>query len=290
VTQTPSPPVNTGLPVVSGSAQVGSVLSASTGTWSGSPAPSFAYQWQRCDQSGNGCSPIGSATSSSYTVVQADVGSTLRVTVTATNGSGSASANSSQTAVVAAQGSGVFGTPLLDDFNRAGPDPGANWVALFSGEPKFTISGQQAAGPASAYGGAAWNAATFGPDAEVYATMNSDVGLNLFARVTNPGTTSISGYSVEFHPNLNAVYVYRINKGAYSGVLGGTISATIPRGARVGMRVIGNTISAWVDTGSGWTQLGSRTDTTFTQAGLIGAELYGGTNRTFDNLGGGTTG
>ena len=41
-----APPSNTVLPAITGAAQVGQVLSGSTGTWSGSPT-SFAYQWSR---------------------------------------------------------------------------------------------------------------------------------------------------------------------------------------------------------------------------------------------------
>jgi hypothetical protein len=102
VTSPPSPPVGTGLPVVSGSAQSGQSLSVSNGSWSGSTPMSFAYQWRRCDASGGGCVDIGGATSSSYGVVSGDVGSTLRAVVTASNGGGSGSATSAQTAVVVA--------------------------------------------------------------------------------------------------------------------------------------------------------------------------------------------
>lgn len=42
-----APPSNTALPSVSGSANVGSTLSANSGTWANSPT-SYAYQWQRC--------------------------------------------------------------------------------------------------------------------------------------------------------------------------------------------------------------------------------------------------
>ena len=48
----PSPPANSSLPVVSGVTQVSQTLSASPGTWTGVPAPSLEYQWQRCDGSG----------------------------------------------------------------------------------------------------------------------------------------------------------------------------------------------------------------------------------------------
>src|SRR5262249_10843413 len=66
-------PANTGSPTVSGTAQDGKTLSASTGSWSGSPT-SYAYQWQRCDTTGAACSPLAGATSASYAAQTADVG------------------------------------------------------------------------------------------------------------------------------------------------------------------------------------------------------------------------
>ncbi len=97
----PQAPVNTGLPTVSGTAQQGQTLTASTGSWSNSPS-SYAYQWLRCNTSGASCGSITNATSSSYLVAAADVGFTLRARVTATNSGDSTSADSVQTAVVAA--------------------------------------------------------------------------------------------------------------------------------------------------------------------------------------------
>jgi hypothetical protein len=79
-------PVNTVAPAITGTAQEGQTLTCSTGTWSGSP--SYNYQWKR-----NG-SNIGSATNSTYTLVTADVGQSIKCTVTATNFIGSASADS----------------------------------------------------------------------------------------------------------------------------------------------------------------------------------------------------
>ena len=97
-------PVNQTPPSISGSAQVGSTLTASPGTWSGKSL-SYAYQWARCSSSGASCSAIGGATASTDSLTSADAGSTLRVTVTATNRNGSAVATSAQTAVVASASS-----------------------------------------------------------------------------------------------------------------------------------------------------------------------------------------
>jgi subtilisin family serine protease len=109
----PGAPVNMGLPVASGSAQQGSTLSASTGSWQNAPA-SYAYQWLRCDSTGATCGSIAGATQSTYQLGAADVDSTLRVQVTASNASGSASAVSAQTAVVAAPtSSGTLGTTTV---------------------------------------------------------------------------------------------------------------------------------------------------------------------------------
>ena len=49
ITVIPSPvaPANTVLPVISGSTVVGNVLTTTSGTWTGFPAPTFTYQWQR---------------------------------------------------------------------------------------------------------------------------------------------------------------------------------------------------------------------------------------------------
>lgn len=99
-------PVNQSLPTVSGGAVLGQSLTATSGSWSGSPS-SFAYQWQRCDAGGGSCGTIGGATGSGYTVANADVGKTLRVVVTASNPDGTGQATSNATAVVTASAAPV---------------------------------------------------------------------------------------------------------------------------------------------------------------------------------------
>ena len=98
---TPPAPVDSGLPVISGTPVAGQTLSTTNGTWNGT-TNLFAYQWQDCDAAGNGCSNITGATQSSYALVNSDVGHTLRVVVTATNAGGATSATSDKTAIVAA--------------------------------------------------------------------------------------------------------------------------------------------------------------------------------------------
>ena len=95
-----SPTANSSPPTISGSLVDGQTLTTSPGSWTGSPAPTFSYQWKRCDSSGLNCVNIA-ATSSTYQLAPADVGSTMVVAVTGSNGSGSAGpVSSAATAVV----------------------------------------------------------------------------------------------------------------------------------------------------------------------------------------------
>jgi hypothetical protein len=94
-----APPGNTVLPAVTGMAQQGQTLTAGAGTWTGSGV-TYGYQWQRCDGQGNNCQPISGATSSTYTLGGADVGSTIEVVVAATDVGGPTSATSVPTAGV----------------------------------------------------------------------------------------------------------------------------------------------------------------------------------------------
>ncbi|MGA9286131.1 MAG: hypothetical protein WBV85_11895 [Solirubrobacteraceae bacterium] len=96
----PSPPSNTSLPTIGGTSTEGKTLTATNGGWSGSPT-SYAYQWQDCNSSGEGCASIAGATHSSYKLAAADVGHTVRVAVLATNSGGSMTATSAATGVVA---------------------------------------------------------------------------------------------------------------------------------------------------------------------------------------------
>ena len=100
-----SAPANSAPPSISGTAAVGQTLTASAGSWTGTPPITYAYQWRRCDSSGGNCADIASATASTYALVSADQAATIRVRVTASNSAGSSFADSAQTAVVAAQSS-----------------------------------------------------------------------------------------------------------------------------------------------------------------------------------------
>jgi hypothetical protein len=98
----PSAPIgpNT-VPVIQGTTNAGDTLSIDPGDWTGEPAPTFTYQWFRCDTSGDNCSFSGSAQpANTYTLTLDDVGSTIEVAIIATNDEGHTTLYTFQTDVV----------------------------------------------------------------------------------------------------------------------------------------------------------------------------------------------
>jgi hypothetical protein len=91
-------PAATKAPHISGRARVGRKLSGSHGSWT--YAPSYKYQWLRCNSHGAGCSSIGQATHTTYKLTSRDAGHRLRLRVTATNAAGSTVATSPTSARV----------------------------------------------------------------------------------------------------------------------------------------------------------------------------------------------
>jgi len=112
VAQAGSAPASTAQPNPSGTAQDGQTITVDNGSWNGDQPMTYTYQWQRCTAINPVCTDISGATSQSYKVVTADVGSTLRAKVTATNDLGSTMVTSNLTTVVLAAGVAPLNTAL----------------------------------------------------------------------------------------------------------------------------------------------------------------------------------
>jgi hypothetical protein len=132
-------PTNQTVPTISGTTEVGSTLTANSGSWNGTTPISYSYEWRRCGVGGNSCSSIGGANSSTYKLRSADRGTTLRVRVTAKNSDGSAQVESAQTVVIT--------TPVTPPPPAATGCPtgtGTADVAGISLPARLLIDGQQA--------------------------------------------------------------------------------------------------------------------------------------------------
>ena len=290
-TVSPSAPVDQSLPVVVGSAVVGQTLTVKAGSWSG--APTLGEQWQRCDSSGGNCADIVGATGSSYVLVGADVGSTVRVNETATNTAGSASASTATTAVVSAATLAPT-TGLLDTFNRANGGVGTNWSLIKpTGYAVMNIAGNAAVDSSStAFAWNYWNAASFGPDSEAYVTVSSygasDV-IRIGARVSGAGTSSASGYYVAVSAT-GAWSILRIDNGGSPITLAAGVTQTLAAGDELAIRIVGSVVSALHYThATGWAQLlsydTSHDSTRYTAAGNLALEYK---TSSLDDFGGGT--
>ena len=89
-------PANTAVPAIIGMTALDDILIANVGVWTGTPEPTFTYQWTRDG------ADIEGATAATHDIVAEDQGTNIAVKVTATNAAGSATATSENTAVPAA--------------------------------------------------------------------------------------------------------------------------------------------------------------------------------------------
>ena len=99
------PPRISERPVVVGTPHVGATLTAQGAEWDGRPEAVATWQWMRCDGPGadtRSCRAIDGATTTSYTVGEADLGKRLRALLTVRNEDGWAWALTSSTAPVTA--------------------------------------------------------------------------------------------------------------------------------------------------------------------------------------------
>ena len=90
-------PVNTVAPDTTGDAKVGSVLTTTQGTWTGTAPITYTYQWYQ------GINVISGATANTYTVQAGDLGSVVICRVTATNAYGGANASGPGIRIVSAR-------------------------------------------------------------------------------------------------------------------------------------------------------------------------------------------
>ena len=192
----PPPPGNTVPPhVIASSHDVGSVVSVSTGTWTGSPT-AYAYQWVRClYMSGGGCTPsiITGAVDSTYTVTSGDLYGLVWATVKAQNSNGWSTAINSDNYVTTsappvpsnATRPHVSGTATVGATDTAATGTWTNspdaydiqWIDCMPAAAGGCTPSQVGAGP-------------------TYTVVGSDLNGTLYVRVRAHNTSGWSAFSV----------------------------------------------------------------------------------------------
>lgn len=218
-----SEPENTALPEIAGDVELGGVLTASPGTWTGNPSPTLTYQWRS-----EGVDIVG-ATDQTYTIEA--VGVLITVEVTATNSAGSATVESEQVGPVPAippantVAPAITGTPTV---GQALTVTNGTWT----GNPSPTLTRQwrrDATNIASATG-------------TTYTLVAADVGQDITCVVTatNSGGTEtatansigpVAGIAPSFtvDPVLSGTPTVGETLTVTNGTAGGTPAATFAR-------------------------------------------------------------
>jgi hypothetical protein len=111
-------PVNNSPPSITGTLAAGDTLTVQPGAWTDAATATRAYQWQRCDVSGDDCGDVDGATGTTYLLTAADACTMLQVAETVTNASGAGTAISEPYGAVA----GECTDPAPDP--EPTPDPG----------------------------------------------------------------------------------------------------------------------------------------------------------------------
>lgn len=187
-------------------------------------------------------------------------------------------------------------TPVLTGFNgtESPLSEGGNWTGGVLGTGTCDKSSDVAVNSASGTEDCYWTA-TFGKEQEVYATLpnatnHGDVtNARLFLCLQQIGAGTVDGYAATFRKVTalsDNVRIHRIDNGSYVQLT--TADQELDDGDKLWLRRTGSTLTLYVDTGSGWTQISQTTDATYSCAGTnIGMAIVHSSHQ-FDDFGGGT--
>lgn len=177
-------------------------------------------------------------------------------------------------------------TPILDTFNRAneGPPPSASWTNINAGLK--VVSNLCAANASNSVD--YYNVTTYGPNAEVFCEVTTKPtngqSIGIYLRLKDVGSVvTVDGYVlfVFVAAGTDSMLIQRVDNGVAT-TLGATISQETTAGDKILLRIIGTTLFLERNESLNTT----RTDSTYTAAGYIGAAITDTTGR-IDNFGGG---
>jgi hypothetical protein len=177
VTLDPNDPRNTAAPAISGTATVGSTLTTSDGTWTGTPTITYTRQWQQRANTTAPWSDIPGATTSTYTVLAADQGRGLRAVIGAGNRISSWSLAATAPVAIGAPANTVL--PAVTGTPRIGSTLTAS-TGTWTGVTPLTYAYQW---QRSNNNGASWSSIS-GATARTFGTRLSDLGYRIRVAVT----------------------------------------------------------------------------------------------------------
>ncbi|MET0603657.1 MAG: RHS repeat-associated core domain-containing protein [Baekduia sp.] len=258
---TAAAPANTAAPLISGTLKEGAALSATPGTWTGTPTITYAYAWQRCTAAGASCAAISGATSATYRLVAADVTKTVRVAVTATNAASSVTANSAVSAVITTGPPVVTTAPAITGTAKDGEtltSSTGTWAG--TGTPTYARQWKRCD-----VGGAGCTAIS-GATGATYVLTGADVAATI--RVTVTATNGIGATSADAAQTAAVQALAPANTAtpAISGTAREGQTLTVSNGTWTGSPTISYTYQ-WrrcAADGTGCSDLGSATAATYT--------------------------
>ncbi len=170
-------------------------------------------------------------------------------------------------------------TGLLDDFNRTdeGPPPSADWANDCQNDDSngCNVFGNELVRDAGG-GTARWTDSTFGPDTEVFVTISSIPGtfakVKLYARIDGSQNNSYYLQVENKNASQGHLFFYKWTSGTTRTEISSLLnnnSVHHDEGDIWGFEVIGSTLTAYKDAGSGFVQIHQTTDTDITAAGNI---------------------
>jgi hypothetical protein len=254
-----APPVTTATPTVTGTAQRGSTLTATAGSWSGI-GNSYNDQWQRSTDTGSTWTNVSGATALTYSPGLTDEGDELRLQVTASNADGTVIATSAPTAAVATSAPSDTTAPAVTGSAQRGGSVTAGQGSWGGQGNTYSYQWQRSAD------GSTWTNITSATSSG-YAPTVADEGDTLRAVVTatNPdGTVSASSAAT------SAVTGAAPADTTVPSISGSAARASTLTGSPGTWSGNGNTFTyQWqrsADHGSTWTSVAGATSSTYTIA------------------------
>lgn len=179
---------------------------------------------------------------------------------------------------------------LLDDFSDTEGPPMTGWTTPTGLAGLRSSGGVCLANAANAMG--VWDSIMGSADAEVEATITTATGagatVSIFVRAKDVGSAAtIDAYGLVITEGATDTWQIALFTNGVQSTLGSNFSQEVADGDSIRLRVVGSTLYAFYKaSGGSWTELTTRTDSTYSAAGYLALSISDTTGRV-DDFGGG---